>query len=350
MLALIGFGAVRSNAGPELQALVERYQIPFVTTLDGKGIISEHHPLSIGVFCDSGHKPARKAFLAADVDPGGRQFLRPARHIRLSRRSVRGQEAHPHQHRHRRDRQGLQGRCRDHRRRQAGHRGAACEDDTPARPEHPPQPSSGTTTAEQRITHLIGKIHPGQLAQALSQQLPDNAIVLADAGAHLAWLGYYLELSTGQSFRKPGGFGPMAGNVNGALGVKCAHPDRPVIVGCGDGCYLLSGFELLTAVQYDIPVIWIIFNDNEFKLIKLYQLSRLWRDRPGGVRKPRLRGLRPGVRRPRLPGRDARGIRGRTGGSAGARQARHHRRPHHPSCASRSTARRPKASWPAWSK
>ena len=65
----------------------------------------------------------------------------------------------------------------------------------------------------------------------------------------------------------------MAGNVNGALGVKCAHPDRPVIVGCGDGCYLLSGFELLTAVQYDIPVIWIIFNDNEFKLIKLYQLS-----------------------------------------------------------------------------
>ena len=41
VLALIGFGAVRSNAGPELKALVERYQIPFVTTLDGKGIISE---------------------------------------------------------------------------------------------------------------------------------------------------------------------------------------------------------------------------------------------------------------------------------------------------------------------
>ena len=117
------------------------------------------------------------------------------------------------------------------------------------------------------------------MAQALSQQLPDNAIVLADAGAHLAWLGYYLELSAGQRFRKPGGFGPMAGNVNGALGVKCAHPDRPVIVGCGDGCYLLSGFELLTAVQYDIPVIWIIFNDNEFKLIKLYQLSAYRRDR-----------------------------------------------------------------------
>jgi acetolactate synthase-1/2/3 large subunit len=65
----------------------------------------------------------------------------------------------------------------------------------------------------------------------------------------------------------------MAGHVNGALGAKCANPERPVVVGCGDGCYLLSGFELLTAVQYDIAVIWIIFNDGEFKLIKLYQLE-----------------------------------------------------------------------------
>ena len=161
----------------------------------------------------------------------------------------------------------------------------------------PPRPVERHDYSEERIIHLLGKIHPGKMAQALSRQLPDNAIVLADAGAHLAWLGYYLELSSGQRFRKPGGFGPMAGNVNGALGVKCAHPDRPVIVGCGDGCYLLSGFELLTAVQYDIPVIWIIFNDNEFKLIKLYQLSAYGESGAGGVRKPRLCGLCQGLRR-----------------------------------------------------
>jgi acetolactate synthase I/II/III large subunit len=63
--------------------------------------------------------------------------------------------------------------------------------------------------------------------------------------------------------------------VNGALGVSCAYPERTVIVGCGDGSYLLSGFELMTAVQNHIPVIWIIFNNGEFQLIKLYQLSAL---------------------------------------------------------------------------
>jgi acetolactate synthase-1/2/3 large subunit len=127
--------------------------------------------------------------------------------------------------------------------------------------------------ATQHILHVGEKIHPGQLVQRLSALLPEKAILLADAGAHAAWLGYYSQLSRGQNFRKPGSFGPMACNVNGALGLQCAHRDRQVIVGCGDGGYLLSGFELLTAVQYNIPVIWIIFNDGEFKLIKLYQLS-----------------------------------------------------------------------------
>jgi acetolactate synthase I/II/III large subunit len=55
--------------------------------------------------------------------------------------------------------------------------------------------------------------------------------------------------------------------------VKCAYPERTVIVGCGDGSYLMSGFELMTAVEYDIPVIWIIFNNGEFNLIRLEQFQ-----------------------------------------------------------------------------
>ena len=97
--------------------------------------------------------------------------------------------------------------------------------------------------------------------------------MLADAGAHLGWLGYYVELEEGQHFRKAGEFGPMAGHTNGALGVQVAHPDRTVVVGCGDGCYNLSGFELMTAVEHDLPVIWVIFDDREFKLIKIFQLA-----------------------------------------------------------------------------
>src|SRR5262249_24440331 len=67
VVALAGFGAIRSGAGPEIRRLIERFQIPLLTTLDGKGIVSEGHPLSAGVFADIGHPGAWKAFREADV-------------------------------------------------------------------------------------------------------------------------------------------------------------------------------------------------------------------------------------------------------------------------------------------
>jgi acetolactate synthase-1/2/3 large subunit len=273
VIMLIGFGAIRGNAGHELQAFVERFQIPFVTTLDGKAIIAEDHPLSLGVFADSGHASAGKAFVAADlVVAVGNSFAQHATfnfrpdllkgktliHINISAQEIN---------------KVYQADC------------GVVADAKPAiaaltaalLPLVDSLPSAhvekdGHTTAP-LINLEPNHIHPGQLAQSLSKMLPDNGIVLADAGAHLAWLGYFLQLRRGQHYRKPGSFGPMAWAVNGALGTKMAFPDRPIIVGCGDGCYLLSGFELLTAVKYNIPVIWIIFDDGEYKLIKLYQLS-----------------------------------------------------------------------------
>jgi acetolactate synthase I/II/III large subunit len=273
VLALIGFGAIRSQAGPELQGLVERFQIPFVTTLDGKGIIDENHPLAQGVFGDSGHRRAMKAFSHADVVLAvGNSFAQHATfnfrsdlfkgktliHINIVSQEI--NKVYPADC-------GVVSDAKPAIAALARELARSVDRVAPARLEEEPHLDP--------VLHLGGHldgINPGRMAQSLSKLLPDNGIVLADAGAHLAWLGYYLELRRGQHYRKPGSFGAMAWAVNGALGSRCAHPDRPIIVGCGDGCYNLSGFELMTAVQYDIPVIWIIFNDREFKLIKIFQL------------------------------------------------------------------------------
>jgi acetolactate synthase-1/2/3 large subunit len=271
VIALVGFGAIRSGAGAQVRAFIERFQIPLVTTLDGKGIVDENHPLSIGVFCDSGHASAWKAFLAADVVLAignslnqhatfnyrddlfdGKKLI----HINICEMEIDKvykadaaivADAKP----------AVEALY------------AALE---PKVGQRQPAHVDGRDYEARHIPHVVGDIHPGQLAQAIGRKLPPGGIVLADAGAHLAWMGYYIELEQGQNFRKPGGFGPMAGHVNGAIGLKLAHPDRAVVVGCGDGCYNLSGFELMTAVEHNIPVIWIIFNDGEFKLIKAYQL------------------------------------------------------------------------------
>lgn len=273
VIALIGFGAIRSGAGPELKALVERFQIPFATTLDGKGIIPEDHPLALGVVADSGHAAAGKAFVAADlVIAVGNSFAQHATfdfrpdlltgktliHINISQQEI--SKVYPADH-------GVVSDAKPAVAALIAALSPVVDAVAPVRVDKDPHITANLLNLEP------DHVHPGQLAQSLSKLLPENSIVLADAGAHLAWLGYFLQLTRGQHYRKPGSFGPMAWATNGALGTQMAFPDRPVIVGCGDGCYLLSGFELLTAVRYNIPVIWIIFEDCEYKLIKLYQLS-----------------------------------------------------------------------------
>ncbi len=272
IVALVGSGAIRSGAGDQVRRLIERFQIPLITTLDGKGVVPEGHPLCAGVFGDSGHASARKAFRHARVvlciGNALNQHATFDYHeglfdgkvqIRINISATEITKVYRPEYALVSDARAAVLALADALEKKVGEVKTARveEQDYEAWP----------------ILDVAELIHPARLAQSIGRMLPPDAVLLADAGAHLAWLGYYVQLDEGQNFRKAGEFGPMAGHVNGALGLKIAHPDRTVVVGCGDGCYLLAGFELMTAVQYQIPVIWIIFDDEEFKLIKLYQLE-----------------------------------------------------------------------------
>ena len=272
IVALVGFGAIRAHAEPEIKRFIERFQIPLLTTQDGKGVVSEGHRLCVGVFCDSGHASAWKAFREADVVLAvGNAFNQHATfnydeslfegktliHINISEHEI--DKAYKPDH----------ALVSDARAAMAALYTAL---DAKVGPVEPVT-VNGQDWEKRQIPHLTDSLHPGQLAQVIGRLLPPGGILLADAGAHLAWLAYYVELEEGQNFRKAGEFGPMAGHTNGAIGLKAAHPDRTVVVGCGDGCYNLSGFELMTAVEHNLPVIWVIFDDREFKLIKIFQFA-----------------------------------------------------------------------------
>jgi acetolactate synthase-1/2/3 large subunit len=126
----------------------------------------------------------------------------------------------------------------------------------------------------QPIEYTGQVIHPGAMVKILSEHLPADTIVLGDAGGHMLWLCAYMSLNEGQIYQNPGTFGPMAVHVNGAIGVKCANPNKVVVSACGDGAYLMGGFELLTAVQHNIPVVWVIFNNGGFNIIKQFLLAQ----------------------------------------------------------------------------
>ncbi|XCC92886.1 thiamine pyrophosphate-binding protein [Salipiger sp. H15] len=269
---LAGFGAVRSGAGEALRRFIERFELPLLTTMDGKGIVDEQHRLAIGIFCDSGHKAARDIWEESelvlaignsfaqhatfDFDDGlfdGRQLI----HINIDPGEI--------DKIYRADAAIVA---------DAKLALTALHERLDASVGHRPEIDYRPKDYDERFVIGVHKgLHPGRMVQAISRNLPPRGVVLADAGAHAAWCGYYLEMREGQNFRKPGTYGPMGIGVCGALGAKFADPSRPVVAAVGDGCYLMMGFELMTAVTHNIPVVWVIFNDGEFKLIKLYQLS-----------------------------------------------------------------------------
>lgn len=271
VVAYFGFGCVLSNAGPELRAFVERFQLPFITTMDAKGIIPDNHPLSVGMPGTCG-------------DPGARQALKEADVVLAVGNSFAKWQAWKFQEDIFDNKVLMQINIDPH---EIGkvfkNDFSMVADVKPAITKLTAALASRTTVREQArpvidrhcmqpIPYEGSKVHPGQLAREIGRLVPDRAIVLGDAGAHMIWLAAHMQLNGGQTYKNPGSFGPMASHTNAAIGAQLAAPDRRVIVGCGDGCYQMAGFELMTAVQNRIPIIWIIFNNSEFNIIKLFNL------------------------------------------------------------------------------
>jgi len=116
-------------------------------------------------------------------------------------------------------------------------------------------------------------IHPARLIKDLEKGLPENAILFADTGNHTNWAIHYLCVKRPGSFIAPFGMLPMGYATAAAVGGKFAAPDRPVVALVGDGCFMMNGMEVATAVDYNIPVIWVVMNNG--KLGMAYDIQKL---------------------------------------------------------------------------
>jgi acetolactate synthase-1/2/3 large subunit len=109
-----------------------------------------------------------------------------------------------------------------------------------------------------------------RVSQDLSRLLPKDAILTVDAGNFSGWIHRFYRFDTAQSFLGPT-VGSMGYGLPAAIGAKLAHPRRTVIATCGDGGALMTMQELATAVQHDIPVILLVFNNGTFGTIRMHQ-------------------------------------------------------------------------------
>ncbi|MFG1265150.1 thiamine pyrophosphate-binding protein [Xanthobacter aminoxidans] len=104
-------------------------------------------------------------------------------------------------------------------------------------------------------------IRPEAIVRACAEVLPDDAILTFDAGVHHNWFMQFWKARRPQTMLNSWGYSGMGFGPASALGAKLAAPDRPVISVCGDGGFTMVPHVLCTAVEYNIPVVWVVWNN-----------------------------------------------------------------------------------------
>jgi acetolactate synthase-1/2/3 large subunit len=123
-----------------------------------------------------------------------------------------------------------------------------------------------------------GDVNLSEVFAELSETAPDDAIICNGAGNYAAWLHRFYLHKTFRTQLAPTS-GAMGYGVPAAVGAKATEPGRTVIAVSGDGCFLMTGQELATAVHHDLSVLFIVVNNGMYGTIRMHQE----RDYPGHV-------------------------------------------------------------------
>lgn len=111
-------------------------------------------------------------------------------------------------------------------------------------------------------------IRPERIVADCRAVLSDDTILTFDAGVHHNWFMQFWNARVPQTMLNSWGFSGMGFGPASALGAKLAAPDRPVISVCGDGGFTMVPHVLCTAVEYNIPVVWVVWNNFSWGAIR----------------------------------------------------------------------------------
>ena len=115
-----------------------------------------------------------------------------------------------------------------------------------------------------------GAVNLGEIVVALRERLPADAFVANGAGNYAIWPGrFYRHRAWGTQLAPASG--SMGYGVPAAIGAKRLHPDRIVVAFAGDGCFLMTGQEFATAVQYGLGIVVVVVDNGMYGTIRMHQ-------------------------------------------------------------------------------
>ena len=261
-----GGGVIASEASEDLVRLAERLQAPVITTAEGKGAISDRHPLALGslrlrndpvakdepnfdIILSVGTRMAFPAWLGGqkvvqiDIDPEelGRNWDNTFG-VAGDARTVMAQ--------------------------------IDAELSSTMTEERPSFAADAAALRAHRAATALRPEPQESLLAAVRAAVPEDGILISG----MTQMGYYARAFwptyEPRTFITSSYSGNLGYAYPTALGAKVAQPDRPVVALCGDGGFLFNSQELATAVQHGINVVAVVFNDNAFGNVLRDQVNR----------------------------------------------------------------------------
>lgn len=115
---------------------------------------------------------------------------------------------------------------------------------------------------------MEGRMSAMQTMKVLRSVLPEESMVFSDAGSHTFYANQHFEVKKAGTFFFDAVLSSMGTAISNAIGAKCSEPNLTVACITGDGCMFMHGTEVSTAVNYQLPVIFIVLNNGQLDMVQ----------------------------------------------------------------------------------
>jgi acetolactate synthase-1/2/3 large subunit len=266
---MIWIGGGAQHAGKEILALAEKIGAPVVSFRGGRGVIDDRHPLGVTVPVALKLWPETDLLIGIgtrlEVPLGRWTGLKNA--AKIARIDIDPAEMH---------------RVRADIPIVADSADAAVALTAAVAAKHDPARAAAIALAKDEAAASLTGIQPQMsFLKVIRDLLPEDGILCDEMTqvGYVSWFGFPFHHP--RTLISSGFSGTLGAGFPTALGVKVAHPDRPVISVTGDGGFLFGGTDLATAVRYGINLITIVFNNGAYGNV-LRDQRRLFEGRESG--------------------------------------------------------------------
>jgi acetolactate synthase-1/2/3 large subunit len=271
--AFIGHGVTLAEAGPELTALAEALELPVISSPNGMGCLSMDHRLSLGFIGRNGAFPANQVGRHADLvlaigarfdDRSASSWLPGYSWNFPSTKLIQVDVDVDEIGRNYSADLGLVADARVFLQQMLAElesRGSAAPERRRWLSQIEDWRAEWQAFVAPNFDIHSSPVRPEQVVAGCRRVLPDDAIISLDSGVHHNWFMQFWEARQPQTMLNAWGFSAMGFGVSGILGAKLAAPDRPCVSICGDGGFMMTPQVLATAVEYDIPAVWVVWNN-----------------------------------------------------------------------------------------